>query len=79
MSEVIQLEAIVKRLPELEAAWKRKHTAAEDFKNVCIIVAESSRVDKSVIAAYVHAVCTDKLEEMKGKAEQLSLLFDEIK
>lgn len=75
----IQLEAIVKQLPELEVAWEIKHNAGEKFKELCKAVAESSRVDNSVIAAYVNAVCTDKLEEVKAKAEQLSLLFEEIK
>lgn len=77
-TQTIQIEAIVKRLPELNIAWRKKFEAGQEFKEICKAVGQSAHVDKSVIASYVNASFGKNREKHKRNAQQLSLLFDEI-
>lgn len=73
-----KLEAVSVAMAELEAAWQRKHDAGEDFKTLCDSTAAAAGLEPSALKAYVNAKMQDKLDAQQKKAEQLSLLVDEI-
>ena len=74
----IELAQVRDGLSNLEALCHAKIAAGDAFKDAVKAVAEKSHVDASVIATYITAIVRDKLEEQRGKAEQLELLFAEL-
>ena len=78
MPEQPQLEALQKRLPNLEELWSKLEAAKTALDEACKTVAENSRVDKSVIRKFLNARMSEKYAEQKARAEQLNLLFEEI-
>lgn len=78
MSEAIQLESLVKRLPDLETLFAKVEASKLALDEAIKAVAQNSRIDKSVIKKFLAERMSEKFEEAKEKAQQLSLLFDEI-
>jgi len=74
----IKISEIKSACPELEAACNRKIDAAENFANLCKLVALKSGIDASVLSTYITAVCNETLAKKEKQAEQLSLLFEEM-
>lgn len=74
----IKLEALSVAMGELEDAWTRKQQATEDYGMLIKATAEASRLDQSVVRAYVNARMADRAEKDKRKVEQLSLVFDQL-
>jgi len=74
----IRLTVIRKALPELKIACERKINATQDFAAACKTVAVNAGIDAGVLQAFVSAAVRDKLEEKQARAQQLSLLFNEI-
>jgi len=77
-SMAIKLGEIAEAYSELEALCYRKIDATEAFSNACKAVAFRSGVDAAVLSAYVTARTTDTLRKKQRKAEQLTLLFEEL-
>ena len=74
----INLTALRKRVPELEAACNAKMEASEAFADVIAVAAIESGVIKGVLAQYITSRCNDTVRKKAISAAQLSLLFDEI-
>lgn len=74
----INLTAIKKSIPELEAACNRKIEAQEDFGNAIKVAALTAGVLPGVLSQYIVAICTDSVKKKSRSAVQLSLLFDEM-
>ena len=74
----IKISEIKAACPELEAACNRKIDAAENFANLCKLIALKSGMDASVLSTYITAVCNETLEKKEKQAEQLTLLFEEM-
>lgn len=74
----MKLSVIRECLPELESLCREKDTATAAFNDGVKAVAEKGGVHSSVLSAFVSAVVRDKLKDKQEKAEQLSLLFEEI-
>lgn len=73
----VNLTAIRKSIPELEAACNRKIEAAEDFGNKIKVIALTVGILPGVLSQYITARCTDTVKKKARSAEQLSLLFGE--
>ena len=79
LSKGIRLDAITSsKLENLRALCQAKIDANESFTDACKAVAESANIHPSALATYVTALVEDTLEKQHEKAEQLSLLFDEL-
>ena len=74
----IKISEIKAACPELEAACNRKIDTAENFANLCKLVALKSGIDASVLSTYITAVCNETLAKKEKQAEQLTLLFEEM-
>ena len=74
----MKLSVIRECLPELEQLCRGKIAASDAFADGCKAVAEKGGVHAAVLAAFVSAVVRDKLKDKQEKADQLSLLFEEI-
>lgn len=74
----IQISEIKASCPELEVACNRKIDAADNFANLCKLVALKAGIDASVLSSYITAVCNETLEKKKKQSEQLALLFSEV-
>jgi len=74
----IKISEIKAACPELEAACNRKIDAAENFANICKLVALKSGIDASVLSTYITAVCNETLAKKEKQSEQLALLFEEM-
>ena len=74
----INLTALRKAVPELEAACNAKIEICEAFKNIVQVVAIQSGVLPGVLSQYITARCNDTVKKKAHSAQQLALLFDEI-
>lgn len=74
----IKLQEIRAATGELEAACNRKREAAQDFTDLCKLVALKAGIDASVLSTYITAVCNETIAKKEKQAEQLSLLFEEL-
>lgn len=74
----MHLNEIRSALGELEAACNRAIDAAEDYDNVCKLVALKAGTDAAVVKTFVTARCKENVAKTENKAEQLSILFNEI-
>ena len=77
-SGIVKIPEIRKLLGDLEALCHKAIDANDDFKVGVKLVAKAAGIDPTVLGAYVKARVADKLDAQRAKAEQLSLLFDEI-
>jgi rRNA processing protein Krr1/Pno1 len=78
LGQGIKLGEIRAAVDELQNLCHVKIAAAETFATTCKAVAERSGINPSVLATFINAIAKDKLRENQKKAEQLSLLFEEI-
>lgn len=74
----INLSALIKALPQLEAACNHKIEASGDFNDAVQVAAIESGCIPSVLAQFVKARCSDTVNKKAQSAGQLSLLFEEI-
>lgn len=76
MIDLTKVSAAIPRLLELvgEAA-----SAAEDLGIELSAVSAASGIDKIALKGYLMALYRGKLDEHRERAEQLQLLFDEVK
>lgn len=77
--KVIDLKIIKDRLPELKSLKAKAKTASTDYSDGIKAAAKDSGLNSSAVRRFVDACIGDSIEERKRDAEQLSLLFDEIK
>ena len=77
LGQGINLTALRKAIPELEAACNRKIEATEDFKNLLAVAGIGAGIMPAVLSQYIVARCTDTAKKKARSAEQLSLLFGE--
>jgi hypothetical protein len=77
-SGIIKIPQIRKSLDDLEALCHKAIDANDEFRIYVKAVAKAAGIDHTVLGAYVKARVADKLDAQRAKAEQLSLLFDEI-
>lgn len=73
----IDLSAIKKAIPELEAACNRKIEATEDFKNAIQVQAIQAGCLPGVLSQYITARVTDTVKKKSRSAQQLQFLFNE--
>lgn len=78
LTKGIKLQEIRAAIPELEAKCNAKIEVAEDFSNLCKLVALKAGINPSVLATYITAVCNDTLKKKEMQTEQLTLLFEEL-
>lgn len=79
MAKGIKLSEIRDAIPQLEALCNHKIEAADEFSDLCRLVALKAGVNQSVLATYITAVCNDTLKKKEAQVEQLSLLFEELR
>ena len=78
LSKGMHLSEIRGAIGELEAACNRAIEANEDFTAICQLKALQGGVDPAVLKTFITARCNDRVKKTENKAEQLSILFDEI-
>ncbi len=76
--QVIKLESLVTRMPELIKLHNDAESAATDFKEAVKTAAEVSGLNASTVSTYVKARAGDKFDEKKDKVMQLALVFEEV-
>ena len=74
---VIEPDVLNAKLKELVHLHNKKTEASDAFNDAVKRVAEKSGLLASVVAKVVAASATDKFEDEKKKAQQLSLAFEE--
>ena len=74
----MHLNEIRTAIPELEAACNHAIEAAEDYDNVCKLIALKAGTDAAVVKTFITARCKENVAKTENKAEQLSILFNEI-
>ena len=74
---VIKPDVLDAKLKELVHLHNKKTEASDAFNDAVKRVAEKSGLLASVVAKVVAASATDKFEDEKKKAQQLSLAFEE--
>lgn len=77
--KVIDLKIIKDRLPELKAAKGRAKNASAEYSDAIKAAAKDSGLNSSAVRRFVDAAAGDNIVERKRDAEQLQLLFDEVK
>jgi hypothetical protein len=75
---VIKIETLNTRLPELVRAVLARMEVTEDLNAAIKATAEACGLDASTVKRIAVAVAKDTFEESKGKANQLSLAFNEV-
>lgn len=78
LGQGINITAMSKAIPELEAACNHKIEAQENFTNLIKVCAINSGILPGVLSQYIVARVTDSVKKKRRSAEQLSLLFAEI-
>lgn len=76
---LLNIKLIREALEELEVACQRTIDISNAFADTVKTVARKACVEPAVLAAFVNARVKDTLDDQQKKAEQLSLLFDEIR
>ena len=74
----INLTALVRALPALEAACNHHIEASDDFTNAITVAAIETGCIPGVLKQFVKARCSDTVTKKAASAGQLSLLFEEI-
>ena len=74
----MRLNEIRTAIPELEAACNAAIERAEIFTDLCKLVGLKAGTDPAVVKSFISARCKDAVRKTEDKAEQLSILFDEI-
>lgn len=77
--KVIDLKIIKDRLVELKSLHSKSKDAGVAFGEAIKKAAQDSGLNASAVRKFVMAHAGDSLAERKRDAEQLSLLFDEVK
>lgn len=78
VSKGMRLGEIRAAIPELEAACNAAIERAEIFTDLCKLVGLKAGTDPAVVKSFISARCKDSVRKTEDKAEQLSILFDEI-
>ena len=65
-------------IPELEAACNAAVEYAERFNDLCKLIGLKAGTDPAVIKTFITARCNERVAKVEARAEQLSILFDEI-
>lgn len=79
LTGLLNIKLIRDSLDELEVACQRKIDLSNAYLDAVKAVARKACVEPSVLAAFINARVKDTLDDQQKKAEQLSLLFDEIR
>lgn len=79
VEDVIKIGIVKEKLKELEQAGIRKRDAQIAFNEKCKTIAEEAGLIPAVLSAYINALVRDDVERTERKAEQMQLLFDEVK
>lgn len=74
----IQIQAVRETIAELEELFEKSRNAKDALRAAIEKTAERSGLRKAVLSAFVKARCNDRIDEYQTKAEQLSLLFEEV-
>jgi hypothetical protein len=77
--KVIDLKVIKDALPELKSLKAAAKAASVDYSEAIKKKAEEAGLNSSAVRRFVDAAAGDSINERKRDAEQLSLLFDEVK
>jgi hypothetical protein len=77
--KVIDLKIIKDRLPELKRLKSATKEASVAYGEAIKKAAQDCGLNASAVRRFIDAHAGDSIEERKRDAEQLSLLFDEIK
>lgn len=77
--KVIDLKVIKDRLGELKSLKAAAKQASVAYSDGIKAAAKDSGLNASAVRRFVDAAAGDSIEERKRDAEQLSLLFDEVK
>jgi hypothetical protein len=77
--KVIDLKIIKDRLGELKSLKAATKSASVAYGEAIKKAAQDSGLNSSAVRRFVDAAAGDNIDERKRDAEQLSLLFDEVK
>ena len=75
----IKTAVVKERLPELKRLKAAAKEAGAAYSDAIKKAAEDSGLNSSAVRRFVDAAAGDSIVERKRDAEQLSLLFDEVK
>lgn len=76
--QTIRIKVVRDKLEHLKGLAVTAKDATTDYAEALEAVAQSARVEKAVLRAFVAAAVSKKTAERKARAAQLSLLFDEV-
>lgn len=76
--QVIKLESLATKMPQLLKLHKASEEADTDYKEAVKKAAEASGLLAATVNKYVNARAGDSFEEVKSKVQQLALVFDEV-
>ena len=66
------------KIDNLRGLCQAKIDAAESFSDACTALAQQATIQPAALASYITAMVKDTLEKTQEKANQLSLLFEEL-
>lgn len=75
---VIKMEAVKDRIEDLVGLYNAAAQAKEDLSSAVKAVAEKAGLLATVVNKFVAARAGENFEEAKTKAQQLSLVFEEV-
>lgn len=76
--QVINLDDIKARIPELVRLYKITQESGDDLSEAIKNIAEDTGILAATLRKFVAAAAGEKFEEKKRQCEQLSLLFENI-
>lgn len=77
--KVIDMSKLKEKLDHLVSLNKTAKDASKDYSDAVKAAAEKSGLLASVVRRYVVAKAGDSFDEKKKEAEQLALVFEEVK